>query len=508
MWKDPENGFVIYENDEARVLFIGSKSLSTDSLGIRPTTSEGMAYGLLLAVANNDQKLFNQFLKYYISVANEYGCQNTSGPLCNHHCYYLMPWIVDETKRPYFYQSSLHEPSIYSSGSASDADIQIAWALSLASKKVCKKQWKDCFFITAQGKLSYKEILKNLYLEISLFDVDLKTNFLLPGNQWEKEGNDILFPGYITPQALYALNSVKWTDYKKTADISDKNISLTIQNNSINPIKIDTLQGVFSCDLETPIIIMPYTSWRTPLSTKIEKPIKIKAYSCTYPIKSYLICEIKNDKQKWKCNTKNSTQDISSSIDQNNIKLTIQDGTSFKQVDFEKVYQTLLKRLICYQNTEKTSLIPNKINFCEKSESNWDHMMSFDAMRFLLWVPASKNLKIDADLILQKINQNKLIESKLIKCQGMYTFPEEGINAYTGSCIKEFNSPMPALNAPILVFAYFTKQKDLFEKLLSAVSSYDISKNTPKKSDATGDSSPYYNAAILLLAKALLENRL
>ncbi|HPI03641.1 MAG TPA: glycosyl hydrolase family 8, partial [Candidatus Goldiibacteriota bacterium] len=76
------------------------------------TVSEGIAYGMLMSVYMDDQTTFDGLAKFKINRGN-----NTPGKPSN-----LLPWIIDSSG------------NIIDQGSATDADIDIAFAFLMADK--------------------------------------------------------------------------------------------------------------------------------------------------------------------------------------------------------------------------------------------------------------------------------------------------------------------------------------------------------------------------------------
>jgi endoglucanase len=131
------------------------------------TVSEGIAYGMLIAVYMNDQPLFDGLLKYWKN--------NSAGGM-------LMTWKIPG-----------------GSGSATDSDEDAAFALIQASK-----QWGG----------SYLNDAKALLAQMASSDIEANTNVLKPGNQFG--GSDLTNPSYFAP-AYYRLfasvdtaNASKW----------------------------------------------------------------------------------------------------------------------------------------------------------------------------------------------------------------------------------------------------------------------------------------------------------
>lgn len=129
---------------------------------IGSTVSEGMGYGLLLAVYFGEQSIFDALWKYTALYLNANG---------------LMDWEVDPNGK------------IIGTGAATDGDEDIAFALLMASR-----QWGG------QGSLDtpYLELAKAMIEAIFQFEVDRTRNsMLLPGDAW---GNrDVTNPSYFAP---------------------------------------------------------------------------------------------------------------------------------------------------------------------------------------------------------------------------------------------------------------------------------------------------------------------
>jgi len=127
------------------------------------TVSEGIAYGLLIAVMLDEQALFDAFYGYALAFANERGLM----------CWYVAP---DGEKA-------------LGTGAASDADEDIAWALVMAHR-----QWGG------RGALSesYLDHAKRQIDRIWRFQVDHETvPFLFkPGDEWRP---DVFNPSYFAP---------------------------------------------------------------------------------------------------------------------------------------------------------------------------------------------------------------------------------------------------------------------------------------------------------------------
>lgn len=200
------------------------------TLGNAPTVSEGMAYGLLIAYAANDQQTFDKLLTYVISEAHYQGCaqMNEAQTECSVKSQYLMPWMIDESGKPFNYTVA---GSYFTSGSAYDADLQIIWALDLAQKRVNEGKWTATKF---DGK-TYAQLATAMIDEVNryvtargvtYFGTELAGGgvFFTPGSQWGAplepsevlgcQGNNIcgtnlIYPGYITPAAFDVMEALQ-----------------------------------------------------------------------------------------------------------------------------------------------------------------------------------------------------------------------------------------------------------------------------------------------------------
>jgi endo-1,4-beta-D-glucanase Y len=128
------------------------------------TVSEGIAYGVMIAVMFDDQPLFDAFYQYALRWANERG---------------LMSWyIAPDGSRA------------LGSGAATDADEDIAWALIMAAR-----QWGG------RGSLSetYLSHAQRQIDRIWQFEVDHDRfdMMLLPGDEWR--GRNVFNPSYFAP---------------------------------------------------------------------------------------------------------------------------------------------------------------------------------------------------------------------------------------------------------------------------------------------------------------------
>jgi endoglucanase len=137
------------------------------------TVSEGIAYGMMIAVAFDDQPLFDAFWQYALAFLNESG---------------FMSWYIapDGSKA-------------LGSGGATDSDEDMAWALVMAHR-----QWGG------RGSLSetylshaQRQIDRLWQLEV---DHDRFEGMLLPGDEWR--GQNVFNPSYFAPSEYRVFGEV------------------------------------------------------------------------------------------------------------------------------------------------------------------------------------------------------------------------------------------------------------------------------------------------------------
>lgn len=118
------------------------------------TVSEGIAYGMILAVFMDDQTLFDNLWQYSQLHLNGKG---------------LMIWIIDPSGNPA--NESSGQPA---SGSATDADEDMAWALALAAQK-----WG-----TSPTLGAYKPIAVHLMGLVYANEADTRYDLFNAGDSW------------------------------------------------------------------------------------------------------------------------------------------------------------------------------------------------------------------------------------------------------------------------------------------------------------------------------------
>jgi endo-1,4-beta-D-glucanase Y len=133
------------------------------------TVSEGIAYGMLIAVYLDDQPLFDDLWQYAQLWVDHHG---------------LMKWYVDPTGTT----ACPGEDPALTCGAATDSDEDMAWALLLADAK-----WGG------QGSLpeSYLAYAKRQIDAIYQFEVDALESVLKPGDTWG--GYAQTNPSYFAP---------------------------------------------------------------------------------------------------------------------------------------------------------------------------------------------------------------------------------------------------------------------------------------------------------------------
>lgn len=154
------------------------------------TVSEGIGYGMLLAVLHNDKDLYNALWAYNV-VARDY---NTAG---------LMPWELQSFS------------NTVSNSAALDADLDVATSLILAESK-----WGGGYYLADALVLLDAIKLKGINPE----------NLLIrPGDTWANK--DVYNLSYLSPAAIRLFDAVqpegKWLDilaanYKYMMDVQDK----------------------------------------------------------------------------------------------------------------------------------------------------------------------------------------------------------------------------------------------------------------------------------------------
>ncbi|MEX0961847.1 MAG: glycosyl hydrolase family 8 [Simkaniaceae bacterium] len=543
-WIDPSNNFISYndEYDQARVIFIGSEAFSQDDDGQIPTVSEGMGYGLLLSYANDDQILFDKFLRYIIATSNQYGCSLFDGnntKTCLETAPFMMPWIVNEKGLPFWYMSDpSSSEAYYSSGSASDADFQIAWALDLAAKRVKEGSWNQSTFSTTEGEMDYEKIFLVMAKAIRLNDINFRTMIYNPGNQWGLKGVNVLYPGYFTPSAFDALNQVPKpyinnecpSEYPKVEP--ESSLLLVFVNNVDKGISIDYMGGNGPMEpgshfipkksnqnaFQVESLTRAKTIFTTGNSLYANATFKANYYNSRGKAEMSAQYYFEYQNGSWSYQDLGSTPEAKICME-GNVAFVYLTAPNIQKVefDYEEVKKNSVLALRKFQNNYKTGLFPNVdylLNNFPKDNA-WSNSFGFDAARFPLWAsyyayktnPNNEENETLIEVLTALMSQKGV--KPFIKDQGAgFTLPSGGINALKGLVEGDWSVAYPALNGPIALAAKLMGDERLYMELMIKLCEYDIKVNQPSNNDPEGDSTPYFNAVILLLTKALLENRI
>ena len=160
------------------------------------TVSEGIAYGMLLSAYANDKELFDGLWLYYNDFLNSNGIMNWKIEGCSH-------------------ATGLN--------GATDAELDTAIALMVADKK-----WGN------SGAINYKSDAESLINKIKLYEVELGSNVLKPGDAWG--GSYITNPsyfatGYFRAFGEYTNDATFWNAVaNKCYNIINANLS---ENNAV-----------------------------------------------------------------------------------------------------------------------------------------------------------------------------------------------------------------------------------------------------------------------------------
>jgi endo-1,4-beta-D-glucanase Y len=185
------------------------KRLSTDpKLELGSTVSEGIAYGMLIAVYMNEQVMFDEFWKYSQLYLTGNG---------------LMHWYI-----------SADGTSVLGEGAASDADEDIAWALVMADR-----QWGGSGTLDKPYLELAKEQINRVWEHEVLKSEDTTGRLLRVGDSWGDNWDTVnisyFAPSYYRTFAIVTENS-EWTDAAQT--------SYDTLNNSLKPESGNDVNGL------------------------------------------------------------------------------------------------------------------------------------------------------------------------------------------------------------------------------------------------------------------------
>lgn len=149
---------------EGALGFLRTRRPDTPDGVANSTVSEGIAYGMMIAVMMDEQPLFDAFWQYACCWLNDNG---------------LMDWYIapDASRR-------------LGLGGATDADQDMAWALIMADR-----QWSSSP-VLEESYLSYakRQVERLWQFEV---DHDAYPGMLLPGDDWR--GKNVFNPSYFAP---------------------------------------------------------------------------------------------------------------------------------------------------------------------------------------------------------------------------------------------------------------------------------------------------------------------
>jgi endo-1,4-beta-D-glucanase Y len=208
------------------------------------TVSEGIGYGMIAAVYMNDQPTFDKLWRYEQKFSDQNG---------------LMNWQINAAGT-----------AAVGTGSATDADEDMAWALVMADR-----QWGG------QGTLTgkYIDIAKGLIAKIWQFDVDHgRGEMLKPGDGWMQDKTN---PSYFAP-AYYRVFGTVTADanWMKVVDSSYAIITKSLtQGNSANGLVPDWCSSAGAPDPAS----YGYDACRTPFRIALDACLFSEA-----PAQSYL----------------------------------------------------------------------------------------------------------------------------------------------------------------------------------------------------------------------------
>jgi endo-1,4-beta-D-glucanase Y len=185
------------------------KRLDSDpKLELGSTVSEGIAYGMMIAVYMNEQTMFEEFWKYSQLYLTGNG---------------LMHWYV-----------SANGESVLGEGAASDADEDIAWALIMADR-----QWGGAGTLDKPYIELAKEQITRIWDHEVLKAEDTGGRLLRVGdswgNNWETVNISYFAPSYYRTFATVTGND-EWNDVVQT--------SYDTMNNSLNAENGNELNGL------------------------------------------------------------------------------------------------------------------------------------------------------------------------------------------------------------------------------------------------------------------------
>ncbi len=202
--------------------FLRARRPDTPDGVVNSTVSEGIAYGMLIAVMFDDQPLFDAFWQYALHFLNSNG---------------LMSWYI-----------APDGSAALGSGGATDSDEDMAWALVMAHR-----QW------AGKGALreSYLSHAQRQIERLWEFEVDHGSwpGMLLPGDEWR--GQNVFNPSYFAPHQYRLFGEISG-DRQGFQQVIDRGYEIV--NASLNPANGNRENGLVPawCDASgTPVEAFP-----------------------------------------------------------------------------------------------------------------------------------------------------------------------------------------------------------------------------------------------------------
>jgi endo-1,4-beta-D-glucanase Y len=251
----------------------GSNGLQTNS-----TVSEGIGYGMIIAVYMNDQTLFDQLWRYeqaHTATASSGGFPATMTATS------LMNWYIASDGTT----ATMTNGGQNGAGAATDADEDMAWALVMADK-----QWGG------KGSLgdTYANFAKKLLGDVLKYEIDQTNNVVKNGSGWG--GVNCLNISYFAPShyrvfASYAGDS-HWTSVvDKSYSIIAASLNTTNgnQNNGLVPAFSTSTGANDQCGTagaSNQKHTYQYDSCRTPFRIGIDACLNDQSSAASYVAKT------------------------------------------------------------------------------------------------------------------------------------------------------------------------------------------------------------------------------
>ncbi|MCX7122145.1 MAG: glycosyl hydrolase family 8 [Gammaproteobacteria bacterium] len=190
---------------------------------LNDTTSEGMGYGMLIAVGMNDSATFSD-LYSYVQHYSQYYTEDASQPLSPKEQDGLMRWVVSYDNIDGLQAGAVPLSQQYpNGGSASDADIDIAYALLLAGDK-----WNNATYTDAALAMIKTIIQKDTTTSVNVSGQMLSVPLTLTMGDNNQTRNQFSL-SYFKPAALTAFIAA----LNQSGDTVDAKAYQTLLSNSL-----------------------------------------------------------------------------------------------------------------------------------------------------------------------------------------------------------------------------------------------------------------------------------